>query len=58
MAVCIIMEEEYANGMGFSHFYIRLYEHCGRQEGFALLSLRNNMWVKYATYTILTSRDS
>jgi hypothetical protein len=33
MAVCVIMEETYANGMGFSHFYMRLYEHCGRQEG-------------------------
>jgi hypothetical protein len=21
--------------MGFSHFYMRLYEHCGRQEGLA-----------------------
>jgi len=35
MAVCIIVEEKYANGMGFSHFYVRLYEHCGRQEGLA-----------------------
>jgi hypothetical protein len=35
MPACIIMEETYANGMGFSHFYMRLYEHCGRQEGFA-----------------------
>jgi hypothetical protein len=35
MAVCIIMEEKYANGIGFSHFYMRLNEHCGRQEGIA-----------------------
>jgi len=38
--------------------YMRLYEHCGRQEGKALLSLRNNMWLMFATYIILTSCDS
>jgi hypothetical protein len=40
------------------HFYMRLYEYCGRQEGQALLSLRNNMWLMYATYIIPTCCDS